>query len=158
MSTGPFDLRTVELPPPDGLSSSFRQIEVDGRLDRDVLVVAFAGVYPPGSRGNRHGHYMKARTAFGLVAFDPSCIVLDLRELEYTWGNTLLGVFQVVHEITGEEGEAPIPVLAVTSEKCRAAFLSLVTPVGGDAPDWHFESLDEAIAAGRERAREWLDS
>lgn len=155
-----FTLTEVEPPVPEGLSCRFflaDRVQTD-RLT--VLVVSFEGEYPDGSLGNGHAAYIATSTLLGLKAFDADCAILDFRAMTYRWGNSLLQVFLDVAQFRDagcEPGEPPFPVLAVTSERSRAAFLSLVTPTGQPAPDWHFDDIDEAVAHGVRKAREWLD-
>jgi hypothetical protein len=145
---------------PPGISSRYLLSdtrETEGRL---ILVAAFDGTYPEGSLGNRHGAYIATTTLHGLHVFDADCVILDFRGLSYRWGNSLLQVFQDVGQFkdaAGEPGAPPFPVLAVTSDKCRAAFLSLVTVTGQRPPAWHFDDLDEAIQAGARAANAWLN-
>jgi hypothetical protein len=126
---------------------------------RTILVAAFEGEYPDGSRGNAHGAYIASAALHGVSAFDADCLVLDFRELKYRWGNTLLKVFQDISQSKDgelEPGEPTFPVVVVTSEKCRDAFLSLVTPFGRSAPDWHFQNVDEAIEYAARKVEEWF--
>ena len=125
-----------------------------------VLVSAFEGHYPAGSLGNDHGRYIACETMCGLYAFEPNCVVLDFRKLEYRWGNTLLKVFQDISQLkdTGAApDEPPFPVIVVTSPLCSPGFLSLVTPCGGSAPTWHFDDVDAAITYAVRAANERLN-
>jgi hypothetical protein len=146
---------------PDGLRCRFLLAD-RGQTGRvAVLVVAFDGDYPDGSLGNGHGAFIATSALQGLHAFEPDCVVLDFRGMGYRWGNTLLRVFQDISQFMDsgiEPGGVPFPVVAVTSERSRAAFLSLVTPGGGSAPSWHFDDIDAAIAHGASKAKEWLES
>jgi hypothetical protein len=125
-----------------------------------ILVAAFAGEFPDGSRGNPHGRYIASCTLHGLRAFSADCVILDLRDLTYRWGDALLAVFDDIAQFKdagGDPGCPPFPVAVVTSEKCRDAVLSLVTPRGREPPEWHFEDMDSAIEYGVRKANEWLD-
>ena len=149
-------IRPVEISQPDGICCSYGLVadQHDDKLP-PVLVVSFSGTYPPGSLGNAHGRFMAHATVHGLAAFNPWCVLLDLRELRYEWGNTLLAVFE---QITQYSSDASFPVVVVTSGKCRDAFLSLVRPAGAPAPDWHFEDLDAALECAVQKANEWIDA
>ena len=155
-----FPLTEVSLPAPKGLTCRFLLAE-RGQTDRmTILIVAFDGDYPDGSLGNAHGAFIASSTLHGLHVFDADCVILDFRGMSYRWGNTLLQVFQDIAQFkdTGSEpGEPAFPVLAVTSERSQAAFLSLVTPQGQPAPAWHFDDMDAAISHGVQMARESLD-
>lgn len=155
----PFKLTEATPFTPAGLTCRFLLAE-RAQTDRmTVLVVAFEGEYPDGSLGNAHGHFIAAQALHGLHALDADCVVLDFRGMTYRWGNTLLQVFQDISQLKDSEsepGKPPFPVLAVTSEKSRAAFLGLVTHSGKTAPPWHFDDIDAAIAYGARKAKEWL--
>ena len=143
---------------PTEIECRFHFPKTDGEILRRVLIVSFSGVYPPGSEGNRHGEYIAIMAIYGLVAFEPACLVLDFSDLSYSWGNTLLRVFGEIDQYKNEKGEPPFPVLAVTSEKCRKGFLSLVTPVGAPEPEWHYHSLEQAVPAAITAGQQWLDA
>ncbi|SFP72490.1 hypothetical protein SAMN05216567_108160 [Variovorax sp. OK605] len=156
-----FTLTEVTPSVPEGLRCRFLLADRAQTQRMTVLVVAFEGDYPDGSLGNNHGAFIATRTLHGLHAFCADCVVLDFRAMTYRWGNTLLQVFQDVSQFMdsdGEPGAPPFPVLAVTSEKSRAAFLGLVTPHGRPVPPWHFDDIDAAIACGSRKAEEWLAS
>jgi hypothetical protein len=124
-------------------------------------MVSFNGNYPDGSAGNKYGTYIASMAVLGLSSFDPWCVILDFRDLEYRWGNTLLVVFEYIRALMDsdkEPGEDSFPVIAVTSEKSREGFLSLVTPKGGHKPKWHFDDLGEAVDAAIIAANVWIDN
>ena len=153
-------LRKVEVVPPEDLECKFSMVQKQVEDIPPILVVSFVGNYPDGSAGNRHGRYMASMTLLGLSEFEPWCVILDLRNLEYRWGNALLQVFQNVSAFMSKENEAgdpPFPVIAVTSEKSRSGFLSLVTPSDGEEPAWHWNSLSEAVEAAVVAANHWID-
>lgn len=57
-----------------------------------------------------------------------------------------------------EPNEPAFPIVVVTSEKCRAAFFSLVTPARSKKePEWHFDDLDAAIQYAVKMVEEWFD-
>ncbi len=121
-----------------------------------VLVASFAGDYGVGSNGNGDGTYIAAETMRGLVAYDPSAVVLDLREMRYSWGNTLLAVFQAVAQYMNEPGEPPFPIIAVTSDLCRGALMSLMGVGDGDS-EWHFSDMSAALDAAADAGQAWLE-
>lgn len=144
---------------PYGIECKYLKPDPKQTLNLDILVLSVDGKYPPGSAGSMYAKYISIMAINGLHTFDPDCIILDFRELDYVWGNSLLGVFQDISQFKDaekEENEPYFPVLAVVSEKSRA-FLSLVTPTGSKKPDWCFEGLDDSIVQGAKLAKEWLD-
>lgn len=127
---------------------------------RWVLVVKVSGCYRPGSQGNPDARYIRAMVTAGLIAYDPVCLILDFSQLEYTWGNSLLGVFQDVDTLMNdpEEPEAPaFPVFIVSGPDCHHALLSLTDTRSDTQPDWLFDRLDEAMASSFIKGQQWLD-
>lgn len=144
---------------PEGISSRYLLVDEQQTGRRRILIAAFDGEYPDGSLGNPHGAYIASASLHGVHAYDADCLILDLRGLSYRWGNTLLKVFQDVAQFKdaeAEPNEPPFPVIVVTSDKCRDAFLSLVTPTGRASPEWHFEDMDAAIHYSLKKVEEWF--
>lgn len=146
-------------PQPQGIECQFFLVDPAQAGRRTVLVASFSGEYPDGSRGNAHGAYIATMSLYGIHSLDADGLVLDLRDLTYRWGNTLLKVFQDVSQFKdadAEPNEPSFPMVVVTSEKCRAAFLSLVTPTNQAAPDWHFGDIDQAVEYSIKKIEEWF--
>lgn len=151
------NIQPVNIQKPEGISCAYGIVEDSSNAE--ILIVSFAGTYPEGSLGNRHGQYIASSTVHGLAVFDPWGVVLDLRELHYTWGNTLLLAFEYIDRfMAGDPGDPRFPVVVVTSDKCRDAFLSLVTPAGGEPPEWHFDDIAAAMEHAVRKANEWIDA
>jgi hypothetical protein len=130
---------------------------LDREHDTDVQVVAFEGSYGVGSRGNPDAAFMRAVVAQAAEAWNSIALVLDLRELEYSWGNSLLGVIQAAEQLHGGEDHSPFPVKLVVSDKCRDGLLSLLGTTADAARGTVFGSLEAAIVAAREDGRLYLD-
>lgn len=153
--------KQLDITDPAGIDVTYSEVEEPADDDDFplLLCVAFHGVYPDGSKGNDHGEFIARSTLTGLTHFEPWGLILDLRELEYRWGNTLLKVFDYVARFERPDpGEPSFPIVVVTSDKCRDAFLSLVTPTGSTAPAWHFEDMEAAIEHVAKLASEWIDA
>jgi hypothetical protein len=144
---------------PDGIACRYFLVDPQ-QTDRNIiLVAAFEGTYPDGSGGNAHGTFISSAALHGVHGFNADCLILDFRRLSYRWGNRLLAVFRDVARFKDagcEPDEPPFPMVVVTSDRCKDAFLSLVTPVGQPTPEWHFEDMDAAIEYGIKKAEEWL--
>lgn len=113
----------------------------------DLLVITFTGTYGAGSAGNGDAVFMRAVIALARRAFTPAGVVLDLRELDYRWGDLMADVCNdaVVHRVN--------PAVVV-SGSCRTAMTSLVsTELGEDPAGWLFDSLDAALRAVDTRVR-----
>ena len=63
---------------PDGISCRYFLVDPSQAGRRTLLVVAFEGEYPDGSRGNAHGAYIATSAIHGLHAFDADGVVLDV--------------------------------------------------------------------------------
>lgn len=126
--------------------------------DGSVLMVSFSGTYGAGSQGNEDGIFIRAVTWAGLAAFGGGCLVLDFTEMDYRWGDTLLKVFGDVSLSIDEPSVAAYPVLIVTSDRSRDAFLGLVGKTEATATEWHFRDLAAALGAARLAAQRWHDS
>lgn len=154
-----YSLNEAKVFQPAGIECRFYLVDATQAARRTILVAAFHGEYPDGSMGNAHGAYIATKALHGVHSFHADCLILDFRDLTYRWGNTLLQVFQDVSQFKdsdAEPDEPAYPIVAVTSDKCTAAFLSLVTPTGRPAPEWHFQDLDRAIDYGIKKVDEWF--
>ncbi len=85
------------------------------------------------------------------MAFDPITIVIDFRGMTYTWGNTLLKLFEDYQQMTGD---SPHPRIVVSS-LCEPALRSLL---GDSRNKYLHHSLTEAFEAAQRDVREWLDT
>ena len=146
-------MRTVDVQSLSALTCTLH-LHRDEEHNIRVLVASFAGGYGVGSKGNGDGVFIAAETMRGLVAYDPCAAILDFREMRYSWGNTLLHVFQTVARYMDEPGEPAFPVFVVTSELCRDALLGLM---GGEGR-WHFVDMDAALDAASAAGAAWLDA
>lgn len=107
--------------------------------DDDLLVASFSGVYRIGAQGNPDAELMCGVVHLGRQVFHPRGIVLDLRLLDYQWGDMIDAVLSKA--IVGDV-EPPV----VVSDRCRPALTSLLLLDGADEPEkWLFDDLDEAL-------------
>ena len=143
------DLANLELWSPPDLHVSYHSIEGESRHSRQVIAIRFLGDYPRGSLGNGHANWISQKTIEAYLAFDPICVVLDFRAMTYTWGNTLLKVFEDWNEMAGNNP----PIRLVISDVCESAIRGLV---GDSMNELIHESLDEAFEAAQLDAQEWL--
>ena len=140
---------------PDNILVKTFQVE-----NEDILIVQFEGEYPSGSEGNQHGKFISEQTLYAIHVFDPCCLILDFRYLQYYWGNTLLAVFQDIAQFKdagNDPNDATFPILILGSDLCRDGLFSLCG-VKVDKPDWYFENLDECVEAAISKANFWLNN
>src|SRR5690242_19364858 len=88
------ELREVQTQYNCSLTSKFYLNE-----DRTVLVADFDGVAGIKSEGNACSFFIYCKLAEYLIYFTPLAIVLDFRDLEYSWGNSIMRVFHVSEEV-----------------------------------------------------------
>lgn len=144
---------------PDGITCRHFVVDKSQAAQHTILVSSYFGSCPDGSQGSAHGAYIAASALHGIQAFKADCLVLDLRELAFRWGGMLHKVIQDVAlfmDADAEPDQPRFPIIAVTSDKSRAAFLSQVMRSGQKSPDWHFDNVDDAIAYALNKVEECL--
>ena len=155
-------LNEIVVKNPVDLSCSFFSKEQKENDKIDVLIVSFFGKCLEGSAGRNHGNFIARKTIEGLMVFDADVIVLDFREMNYTYGNSLLKVFQDISQFKdagNNEDEPEFPIIVVTSSKSKSGVLSLLMPANSnEIPDWHFEDIDKAIDVATEKGEYWLNN
>jgi hypothetical protein len=91
----------------------------------NILLLEFSGIYPKGSEGNYHGSFMYATMQYYYAFYEPFAIVLDITNLKYTWGNTILKALSFFQYL-GDDG-ADRQVLVVVSPQNRQAIESVLS-------------------------------
>ncbi|QNM84788.1 hypothetical protein H9W90_11345 [Polaribacter pectinis] len=146
---------------PSDLSCKFFSKEKNTEDNTDVLIVSFSGEYPNGSSGKEHGEFIARKAIEGLMSFEAEAIVLDFRKMKYSYGNTLLKVFQDISQFkdAGNNIDEPeFPIIVVTSEKCVKGILTLLTPTNSEEnPNWQFNDIHKAINFATKKGKYWLD-
>src|SRR5687768_5273505 len=94
-------------------------------LDNTVIVAKFQGVYRHGSEGNGDGLFMAATIAAYVAIWNPLGLILDLRELQYEWGNTILKSVNFFSEYGRDPEEQAKRIIIVTTGATRAALQGL---------------------------------
>jgi hypothetical protein len=148
-----FTLQPVSRDFPEGIAAEWQIVDRAQTADVKILVLSIRGSYPPGSEGSRHGRYIAQEAIAAVHATSPHCLVLDLRELDYSWGDTLFGVFQDVSQFMDADvpkGAPPFPILIVISERSNG-LLSLV----GGATSAVFYDVQDAIRRAIELGSQW---
>lgn len=128
-------------------------------LDKDqkILFGKFSGIYRPGSKGNDDGLFIFSKICSVYFLFETlSALVIDLTDLEYTWGNTILKSLNFFNEIGRDDTEKEKRVIIVTSESNFDAIDSLIKNI-------HKENIivehssDEALLRAKFEADKYLD-
>lgn len=119
-----------------------------------VLVIAFSGVYGYGSKGNGDATFMSAVCIAAAECWHPNAVILDLRELDYQWGDMLASVFM---SAGGENSSGPIPVVILAGDRSREGLISLVDDLFREPAQWIFDDLDAAGAALEAHLQDFKD-
>lgn len=124
---------------------------VDGRFT--VLILSYHGDLADGSAANSDTRYMGFVAGQYVSLVFPDCVVLDYRELGYSFGDSLFSVNAAI-----ESEYDGLPVVYVASEKCLAGLTTLLAPAGYDTATFLFRDLGEAMDRAGELAKEFKDS
>ena len=151
------ELKRRNLDNPNGIECAFFTCSM-GRADDDysgiILVVAFKGVCGIGSANNSDATFMAAMIKAGIEAWSPDALVLDLRELDYRWGDMMskvlgAGEYSMFKQVINGDGEAnqDLPTAVVISDLNREGLTSLVEmEMFAKTQDWLCESWEAAAA------------
>src|SRR5438477_2634638 len=87
------------------------------------LVVRYQGIYRDGATGEGDALYIVATAKAAREAWWGPCTVLDLRDLEYRWGDEMEWIISIGRDpVTG----CHAPLAIVVGDKCRVALKSLL--------------------------------
>jgi|HubBroStandDraft_6_1064221.scaffolds.fasta_scaffold06404_7 hypothetical protein len=104
-----------------------------------IVQVAFSGDYRTGSAGAPDAHYMDGMNRIVDAVWNPSALILDLRDVDYQWGDEMDLVLQPPTDI----------IAIVVSSKCERAistlFYGINTKESVLAETHFFDSLEPAI-------------
>ncbi len=115
-------------------------IESEDRFLSDILVIQFDGKHGFGSSGNTDSAYMEAVIEFAKSYFDSlNAIILDFRNLEYEWGDTMGRVIDTAHC-------NHLHAALLTSEKCYGGLHTLIEQeLNAVSTEYLFQKENEAI-------------
>ena len=63
-------------------------------VDGGILLVEIEGVIPVGSLGSPDCRYIRQELGRAILAFEPGAILVDLRQMDYRYGNALVDALQ----------------------------------------------------------------
>jgi len=108
----------------------------------EVMVVAFRGKYRSGSFGNGDGRLMAAITHAAIAGWLPSGLLIDLREVEYEFGNTLIDCIDAGRD---QSCGWYVPTRIIVADKSKRGVESLLTYLKRDPKEWVFSTMEEAL-------------
>ena len=107
----------------------------------DILVISFNGKYRYGSAGSPDAGLIKGIVKTGVSVFDPFSVLIDLSNLEYSWGDNF--------DLFFEDAE-PTKAVVLVGEKCRRAMSTLAFGVDTNKDivdnEFFFDDYDRAMA------------
>ncbi len=137
------------------IRAKFYRVDKSVDLHDMIAVVSFHGRMPDGSKGKDHGRYIAAQTVYWMTYIDAIAVVMDFRDLEYRWGDSILGALQTIDMRFRDQWSdlgMSVPVKLLSSPK-SSGLLSLVTD-----PRFFFSEMDDAILACSRDVRFWMDN
>ena len=140
---------------PKGIRAKYYRVDTSVDQHDMIAVVSFHGKMPDGSKGKAHGRYIAAQTVYWMTCIDAIAVVMDFRDLEYRWGDSILGALQTINERFRDQWSdlgMSVPVKLLSSQK-SASLHSLVSD-----PGFFFSEMDDAILACSRDVRFWLDN
>ena len=103
-----------------------------------TLIAKFTGTYRPGSAGAPDAHFICGIAQTAIAMWDPAALILDLRELSYTWGDEMVLVLDA-------GSDRHIPTSVVGSAACLPAIGTLIYGINSTQPATDAESIFDSI-------------
>lgn len=124
--------------------------------DQTLLYIKIAGSYQEGSEGNCDGNYIFSQIVAYYFVYESICLVMDVSELQYTTGNTLLKSLDFFNEIGRDEDERNKPIVVVCSEVNENSITSLLHLKRAEK---HYISMDlnEALKSASALVMQYLN-
>ncbi len=114
-----------------------------------TLIAKFSGTYRPGSAGAPDAHFICGIAHTGIAMWHPAALILDLRELSYTWGDEMDMVLDA-------GSDHHVPTAIVGSDACLPAIGTLIHGINSTQPATDaksiFDSIEEAWEYVRKKA------
>ncbi len=137
------DLRPLDIRSNVSIDHTYFETALPSPPHLDVLVVRFSGTSGFGCANNSDAIYMDAMIRAGIAAFDSVGVILDLREMAYEWGDTMLCPFAAG---SGHYVDSDLPIVAVVSDVNRKGLTSLMTEEALiDPTTVLFDTMDAAL-------------
>jgi hypothetical protein len=137
---------------------SYSLIKCDASINpsSDVLMLKFTGIYHPGSEGNGDGMFMLATTAAYCAIHEPASLIVDLLDLNYQWGNTILKTLNYFWEQGKDDSEKEKQIVIVAQGVTRNA-LQQVQANALCGKRIFTETLDQAKIQAEDAAKQYLE-
>ena len=99
--------------------------DIHDHKEESILWVEIKGKCSHGSQGEDYGKFLYQKIGLALLTFKPLAILIDMQELEYSYGDRIIKLFQIFKDVViyPEEGFITSFVL---SDKNRFGLSSLI--------------------------------
>ena len=99
--------------------------DIHDHKEESILWVEIKGKCSHGSQGEDYGKFLYQKIGLALLTFQPLAILIDMREMEYSYGDRIINLFQIFKDVViyPEEGFITSFVL---SDKNRFGLSSLM--------------------------------
>lgn len=139
---------------PDGIVAKYYAVRSRDDLDYEwsMGVVSFHGHIPDGSMGHDHAEFVKLECMKAMVQLGTICLILDFRDVEYSWGNDLLGSFDEVRRrfhYDWYDLDMEMPIKLLVSHK-STGLRSLIP-----SESLFFETIEDAIHSCEADMQRW---
>lgn len=135
-------------PDPSPLRPDFYESRRISIVDRRAVIATFRGEAAATHELIHFFSAMEKAIMELLESEQPTALILDLRELKYTWGDEMAQMLSVVSSWSG--GDFPIAI--IISDLNREGLTSLVREeLFLDPAEWLSNSVDEAVALLRSK-------
>lgn len=125
--------------------------------ENTILYAEISGIIKTGSEGNLDSLYLFSNLVAHYFVFEPISLILDLRNLEYTWGNTILKALNFFYEIGRDNEEKNKTIIIVVPQKNEKPILEILKSVN-QGNRIICNNYEAAIEIASKKVREYLDS
>lgn len=114
-----------------------------------TLIAKFKGTYRPGSAGAPDAAFICGIARTAVMMWHPAALILDLRDLSYTWGDEMDWVLDA-------GADSGVPTAVVGSNACLPAIGTLIHGINSTRPataaENIFDNIDQAWEFIRKKA------
>ncbi|MEL1244927.1 hypothetical protein AAEO56_11685 [Flavobacterium sp. DGU11] len=127
------------------------KIKCELSIDEEFKIIycKFSGIYEIGSKGNMDGLFIFSKICSVYFLFDTiAVIILDLKELNYSFGNTLLKSLNFFEEIGRDKEEKEKEIIIIVSEQNQMSIGEVMKMLTKNRVKVHHdysEAINEAI-------------
>jgi len=125
--------------------------------DNTILFVKALGKYRSGSDGNCDGLYLFSVLVAYYFVYEPISMILDVRDLEYSWGNTILKSLNFFNEVARDNDEKNKVIIIIHSDENQQAITGVLKMLK-DGKQILCKDPDEAFGIAIEKVQKYLDN